>query len=504
GYREDFTQFVPRGHYTRSETLERYFLAMMWYGRVSLRLQPNLPELPNEKGMDNTAQAILISLALMDEISTMPAGITGYDLWDAIYEPTVFFVGAADDLLPTEYLELVQTMYGSEITIPDLDDDALLEDFIDAALEFREPAILGHPVPDTLTLAQTMGLRFMGQRYIPDSYILGQLVYKNVGTMANPRLMPMGLDVMAALGSDRAWELLEPEKVYENYESQMNMLWDMVGNITDAEWTSNLYYLWLYSLLPLLTDPGEGYPFFMQSDAWVDKQLSTALGSWAELRHDTILYAKQSYTWELTGAPETVKGYVEPVPQVYARLASLCKMMIDGLDTRSLLSSIMDTKLTKLYDLLLDLQTISIKELEGTPLTMDEFHTIWKSGTILGDIVALPRDDNLTSDADDDMAVIADVHTDPNSGTVLEEAVGRPMVIYVAVHVDGQVALTRGGIFSYYEFTWPMNDRLTDEAWQDMLTEGEAPPLPTWNASFVADSGVTLLATSAITSRESE
>ncbi|MHA2071562.1 MAG: DUF3160 domain-containing protein, partial [Candidatus Thorarchaeota archaeon] len=439
GYREDFTQFVPRGHYTRSETLERYFLAMMWYGRVSLRLQPNLPELPNEKGMDNTAQAILISLALMDEISTMPAGITGYDLWDAIYEPTVFFVGAADDLLPTEYLELVQTMYGSEITIPDLDDDALLEDFIDAALEFREPAILGHPVPDTLTLAQAMGLRFMGQRYIPDSYILGQLVYKNVGTMANPRLMPMGLDVMAALGSDRAWELLEPEKVYENYESQMNMLWDMVGNITDAEWTSNLYYLWLYSLLPLLSDPGEGYPFFMQSDAWVDKQLSTALGSWAELRHDTILYAKQSYTWELTGAPETVKGYVEPVPQVYARLASLCKMMIDGLDTRSLLSSIMDTKLTKLYDLLLDLQTISIKELEGTPLTMDEFHTIWKSGTILGDIVALPRDDNLTSDADDDMAVIADVHTDPNSGTVLEEAVGRPMVIYVAVHVDGQV-----------------------------------------------------------------
>ena len=100
-YREDFTQFVPRGHYTRSETLERYFQAMMWYGRVSFRLQPDLPEFPNDKGMDNTAQAILISLALMDEISTMPAGITGYDLWDAIYEPTVFFVGSADDLLPT-------------------------------------------------------------------------------------------------------------------------------------------------------------------------------------------------------------------------------------------------------------------------------------------------------------------------------------------------------------------------------------------------------------------
>ncbi|MFW9804346.1 MAG: DUF3160 domain-containing protein [Candidatus Thorarchaeota archaeon] len=504
GYREDFTQFVPRGHYTRSETLERYFQAMMWFGRVSFRLQPDLPEFPNDKGMDNTAQAILISLALMDEISTLPAGIIGYDLWDAIYEPTVFFVGSADDLLPTEYLELVQTIYGSEVTIVDLDDDALLEDFIDAALEFREPAILGHPVADFLTLTQTMGLRFMGQRYIPDSYILGQLVYKNVGTMSNPRLMPMGLDVMAALGSERAWELLEPERDYENYESQMSVLWEMVANITDAEWTSNLYYLWLYSLLPLLSDPGEGYPFFMQSEAWVDKQLSTALGSWAELRHDTILYAKQSYTWELTAMPPPVRGYVEPVPRVYARLASLCKMMIDGLDSRTLLSTLIDNKLNALYDLLLDLQTISIKELEGTPLTESEYYLIEGCGKTLGSIVALPQDDYLTSDADDDMAVIADVHTDPNTSSVLEEAVGRPMVIYVAVEVDGQVILTRGGVFSYYEFTWPMDDRLTDEAWQDMLTQDEVPHLPTWTASFVTDSGVTLLAASAITSKESE
>jgi hypothetical protein len=503
-YREDFTQFVPRGHYTRSETLERYFQAMMWYGRVSLRLQPDLPQFPNDKGMDNTAQAILISLALMDEIPTMPAGVTGYDLWDAIYEPTVFFVGAADDLLPTEYLELVRNIYGSEITIPDLDDDDLLEDFIDAALEFREPAILGHPIPDTLTLTQTMGLRFMGQRYIPDSYILGQLVYKNVGTMANPRLMPMGLDVMAALGSDRAWELLEPEKVYANYESQMQMLWDMVDNITDAEWTSNLYYLWLYSLLPLLSDPGEGYPFFMQSEAWVDKQLSTALGSWAELRHDTILYAKQSYTWELTSMPEAVKGYVEPVPQVYARLASLCKMMIDGLDSRSLLSTMIDSKLNELYNLLVDLQTISIKELEGTALTGEEYNIIDGIGKKLGSIVAMPVDDFITSDADEDMAVIADVHTDPNSGTVLEEGVGRPMVIYVAVQIEGEVILTRGGIFSYYEFTWPMDDRLTDEAWQDMLTQGEAPPLPIWTASFVTNTPVMLPAQESLTSKESE
>ncbi len=486
-YEEDFTQFVPRGHYTRSALLGQYFKAMMWYGRVSFRLQPEAPPASNEKGMDNTAQAILMSLALTEEVTGLSGSPSGLVVWDAIYEPTAFFVGSADDLVPAEYLGLIESIYGSELEVSDLDDDLLLEQFIDEALELRAPLILGHPVPDTDTLAQTMGLRFMGQRYVPDSYILGQLVYKNVGTIANPRLMPMGLDVMAAFGSERAWELLDDEKDYLNYVSQMEMLWDNIGNLTIDEWTHNLYYLWIYSLLPLLSDPGEGYPYFMQTEAWVDKQLSTALASWAELRHDTILYAKQSYTWELTSMPDLVRGYVEPVPALYARLASLCNMMTTGLDSRTLLSPLMQNKLQQLHELLLNLQTISIKELEGTPLTNEEYSLIEGCGKLLGDIVAMPTDDLITSDADDDMAVIADVHTDPNAEEVLEEGVGRPSVILVAVIVNGELILTQGGVMSYYEFTWPMDDRLTDEAWQETLDLGEAPPLPTWTASFVIE-----------------
>jgi hypothetical protein len=487
-YDEDFSQFVPRGHYTRSERLSRFFQAMMWYGRVSFRLQPIPPPVSNEIGMNNTAQAILISLALTEEVSTLSGSPTGLVVWDAIYEPTAFFVGAADDLVPQEYTGLINITYGHDPELNDLDDDILLEQFIDSALTLREPLILGHPILDELNLTATMGLRFMGQRFIPDSYILGQLVYKYVGTSENPRLMPMGLDVMAAFGSERSWELLEGEKQYLNYVSQMEMLWNQIGNMTENEWTHNLYYLWLYSLLPLLADPGDGYPFFMQSDAWVDKQLSTALASWTELRHDTILYAKQSYTYTEAAAPPVhPKGYVEPVPALYARLASLCEMMLSGLETRDILSSLIQGKLTSLKNLLLDLQTISIKELEGVALTAEEFLFIEGMGSRLSSIVKLPSDDYITSDTDDDMAVIADVHTDAESLTVLEEAVGRPSVILVSVYIDGQVVLTQGAVMSYYEFTWPMNDRLTDEAWQEILDLGTEPPLPSWTESFIIE-----------------
>ena len=80
----------------------------------------------------------------------------------------------------------------------------------------------------------------------------------------------------------------------------------LAAPIPAADWAQNLYWNWLYTLLPLLEPKGEGWPVFMQNQAWTDKSLNTALGSWAELRHDTILYAKQS---------ETEKS-IPPVPPV--------------------------------------------------------------------------------------------------------------------------------------------------------------------------------------------
>jgi len=490
GYDEDFSQYVPRGHYTRTDLLGRYFKAMMWFGRVSFHLIPDGDIAPNNRGLNETAQAILLSLALEEEVSGLPGGTIGFEIWDAIYQPTVFFVGAADDLLPSEYLSLIHEIYGEGVELQELDNDVLLHELIQEALTFRDPLILSSLLNDTEDFNQTKGLRFMGQRFIPDSYILGQLVYTYVGTQVAPRLMPKGLDVMAALGSERAWDLLDDEKHYLNYVEQMEMLWNVTDNISAQEWTKNLYYLWLYSLLPLLTDPGEGYPAFMQSEAWVDKQLMTALGSWAELRHDTILYAKQSYTVALTALPPPPPiGYVEPVPRIYARLASLCAMMKSGLEQRSLLSLATSYRLDALHDFLRSMQEISIKELSGESLNETEIRIIENSGDTLDYIASRPADDPLLSDADEKMAVIADVHTDVNSMTVLEEAVGNPMIIYVAVYIEGQVVLTRGGTFSYYEFIQPMNDRFTDEAWQDMLDAGEEPPLPSWLGSFVVDTG---------------
>jgi hypothetical protein len=494
---EDYTQYIPRGHYTLSEDLKRYFKSMMWYGRMTFRLKAKDPEV----GKDETRAALLLVQALKDaSIDGRPA----LEVWQDLYSPTAFMVGRSDDLTALQYLDVMDAVYGNEATATDLVDEAKLGTFIEQAFQLPPPKILGLVIQDTDDVEETTkGLRFMGQRFVPDAYVFRELVYRNVGTRENPRGLPKGLDFFSAMGSERAYQHLDVmgETDYENYPQQMQKMQGWLSGLTTAEWTETLYNTWLYSFYPLIAVPGEGYPAFMLSPAWLDKQLNTVLGSWAELKHDTILYAKQVYA-EFGGGPpppppEPPKGYVEPVPEFYARLAALTAMTSEGLGGRGLLTELDKTSLDTLETLARELQTMAEKELRGEPLTEEEYFIIRTYGAQLENLTMAAADTETDDpnaprymDEEPQAAVVADVATDPPTSSVLEEAVGRINPIYVVtpiVEADGSsyLQVAKGGVFSYYEFPWPMNDRLTDEKWRGMLDDGSAPSQPEWTASFL-------------------
>ncbi len=207
---EDFSQYIPRGHYTKSDSFKRFFKAMMWYGRIGFRLTPDdpwrIPAENREKGREETLQAILATLSLYRESSHLPGVAEARGTWSSIYDITSFFVGTSDDLSPFEYNTVIDAVYGNITNLNSPGDTDVLDTFISTALTCRDPMILSGYLMDAADVANnTKGFRFMGQRFVPDSYILGQLVHKNV----DMRLMPKGLDVMAAYGSEVAWELLE-------------------------------------------------------------------------------------------------------------------------------------------------------------------------------------------------------------------------------------------------------------------------------------------------------
>ena len=108
-------------------------------------------------------------------------------------------------------------------------------------------------------------------------------------------MLPDVLDVPAALGSDASLSILKERGVedYEGYTENMEKLREGLAADNDELWAASLYAGWLHTLRPLLVPKGEGYPVFMQNDAWTKKNLECFAGSFAELKHDTILYSKQ-------------------------------------------------------------------------------------------------------------------------------------------------------------------------------------------------------------------
>ncbi len=479
---EDYSQYIPRGHYERSSSLQSYFQTMMWYGRLTFSF----------KNEDEFKSAVLITLALNKD--------ENYLSWDRIYTPTNFFVGKSDDICYLQFKELLADIYGNSIDLTTMvADHQAWQAFLEATIKLEPPAVNSIPIFDANIQPDreqdVKGFRFMGQRFTIDAAIFQRLIYREIkeNSRGERRMLPRGLDIPAALGSQEAYALLKKmgETDYQGYQQNMERLREYIGGLKEQTWTQNLYWGWLYSLLPLLEEKPAGYPAFMGNQAWVRKELTTFLGSWTELKHDTILYAKQVYA-ECGGGAEGIddRGYVEPNPYVYGRLAALIKMTQEGLKTRGLISEQDLTSLGRLEELARNLKSISEKELNNTPLSDAEYDLIRSYGAQLEHFwLEALRDegiDHRSAIHDRPAALVADVATDPG-GKALEVATGHIHQIYVAVPIDGQLRLAVGGVYSYYEFPWPLDDRLTDSKWHQMLDTGQVPPLPEWIGAYTAN-----------------
>lgn len=468
GFDVDYSLFKVRGHYTRSEELGKYFRAMSWYGTIPIPFYSQ----NKERDEDSAMRAVITAISL----GRLPEG-SGGKLWENIYSTTCFYVGEADDITPYEVAKAVEKVYPDTLDLNKIPDK--LDDFYREVENMRTADII-LKTDSAVTQPQ---MRFMGQRYIPDSEILQELSepYK--------RPFPAGVDVFAVFGSERAEEVLneiyKPGQLWDKYQENYNRLSSKFRSQTIPEQTNNLYNGWLYSLKSLTERPGAGYPYFMQNTAWEDKSLSTALGSWAEIRHDTILYGKQSGT-ECGGGnePPELIGYVEPNPEFFNRLLWLTTATRESLGARGLLAESMQYKLEQFEDMLGFLKTCAEKELRGETLSTEEQYTLLTFGGTLEYLSSSIAEADgwylVESDTDRNMAVIADVHT--ASGTYLEVGVGTAAEIYVAIPQNGKVYLTRGAVFDYYEFT--SGERLTDEQWQAKL-KSETVPRPPFTGSYM-------------------
>ncbi|KPJ71140.1 hypothetical protein AMJ52_08965, partial [candidate division TA06 bacterium DG_78] len=273
-------------------------------------------------------------------------------------------------------------------------------------------------------------------------------------------------------------------------QEQLEKLRVEFATLEPRDWNRNLYWSWLYALKTVIAECGKGYQTYQQTGAWLDRQLNTALASWAALRHNTILYAKQSYTPVHVGItsveptpppPPPPKGLVEPLPEFYARILTTTKMAYSGLKELNVLNARSETRLSSLVTTLERLYDLCKRQVANKALTQEDNDFLAAFPEALKRAIGDVDDKGLKT------TIIADVHTDLNSKLTLEEASGYVDFVIVAYkRAEGDIVLAVGPVLSYHEFKHPMADRLTDEKWQEMLRAGQAPAQPQWIHTYFA------------------
>lgn len=463
----DYTLFRPRGHYNRNEDLQRYFRAMSLFGQTGFFLdQPD---------------SLLLGVLVARLLDADP-GLA--DEWRLIYEPTAFLVGLADDYTPFELAAAADEVTPDGVAAPlELTDPAALVELANVLLAMRDVGI--NP--------EAASVRVMGARFVIDSYILDQLTWPNVGEELPElrRVAPSPLDVAAAFGSDFAYTIQDQagETAYLHYDEQLDLMRALIAGRAAADWAGTVYDAWLYALAPMWAPHGVAFPDFMRTEAWTAKDHQTGFGSYTELKHDTILYAKQGFAAEGGGSPEVFRPrhWVEPDPVAFSRIASVAAMTRDGLGSRGLLPAELDELIGEYLTLVDRLARIAEDELAGRPISEEdntwleligaELEALWLGSADIDEDTGLPGPE------DQDDAIVADIFR--NTFDVLELGTGRVDTIYVLVPNDeGRFQIAKGGVYSYYEFWRAAEEgRLTDEEWRQMLDDGAAPDRPAWLAA---------------------
>jgi len=336
---------------------------------------------------------------------------------------------------------------------------------------------------------------FMGQRYTVDSNVFTKVVYPNV----QERMMPNPLDVaFAALGNDQAASLLRSELDTYGYAPSLAKARQLVEWHDAGYWDSSLYTFWLSALRELSGGQYDAttLPAIARTEAWGRRLLNTQLASWAELRHNTVLYTKQSYT----GMPmcEYPDGYVDPYPGLYGRLQKLGTMAADRLAQVLPTTSGTDSPAVSYFRTLADvasrLESLANEELAGATRTQADLDFLNDAVVVKKKSVGCSSIDApggwyaklfyLGDDALDSNPTIVDVHTQPTDaggnvvGRVLHVATGNPRLMVLSVDSCQGPRAYAGVVSAYFEQITDNFKRMTDQEWSAQINAATPDDVP--------------------------
>ncbi|MGH9885503.1 MAG: DUF3160 domain-containing protein, partial [bacterium] len=483
--RFDFSMLKPRGHYVEAG-LESYFRAMSWLGRVDLRIavqpRPRKPWAVNRRALDDAL--------LLESLFTARARAA----WDAMDQAFTALVGPRDSMSLPELAAVRGALPTDLVRASDSDLVAVL----------RGPASERIHTQWVDSESRLLSFVLLGQRYALDSHVLSRVLYGELADgdgASTQRMMPMPADVgYAVFGNRAARQLLVPEVAVWGapYAIALEAAHREASTASELD-TGSLYHRWLGALRALSPDRERdaGLPTPFGSDAWARRMLNTQLASWAELRHDNLLYAKPTDT--IMATCEYPDGYVDPYPAFYGAMESLAargKAMVGALPPEPPPAADLVPFFDAMAATMAQLRHIAERERANQPLEADDLDFLNHMVSLDGKAVGCTTVNEAAgwyghlyydrSHALEHEPVIVDIHTQVTDddadqlGRVLHVATALPrMMVVTLAHDGGQHTQTyRGFVSTYQEKTTDHFQRITDEEWRDELMQRPAMVLP--------------------------
>jgi uncharacterized protein DUF3160 len=458
----DYTRFTPLSHYAANDALARYFQALTWHREIVFR--------PSQR--EETRSAALIAYTMNQHPAT-------HVLWERIQSVLAFFQGQGASYTPAQYGDLIEMAWAESAEITALGDEVQFDALTLAIGDLSPP---DNPIW-TFWIRNGFperGWQFLSTPFWIDMYVFEQMTGDHVGDEGNPRDLPLYIDLASVLGSPESYVIADKvgESEIAHYLDQVGKVRNELSSLQLEHWTADLHWNWLHAHSAVIREKTTSYPEWMRTASWRRKDLQSVFGSWTILRRDAGAAFLEAPTPEpaAENTPSVSWGYVEPQPELYARLAALVRQIIDGLDNRLMLSSADRSALLAWEEWLIFVQDAARRELTGQTLLPEEYQRLGADALVLQGATLNSGPQGATA-----------VRLAASETEQLIEATGRVDEIYVVIERGGDRFLARGGVYSHYEFVWPVEESLTVSRWQEMLDTEEMPARSPWVQAFILE-----------------
>ncbi|MCK5706854.1 MAG: DUF3160 domain-containing protein [Candidatus Aureabacteria bacterium] len=360
----DYSRYKPRGFYTKTERLQKYFRALSWLQSIPFRVTKD--------------EEFLSILMLGNSIESSRIDDDVIDSIDLHYFFKVYkhFIGKKDGW----DIEKAEQVNFDEIDVSEL--ESMREELIEDSIELERYEMINDQIGlknERPSIEDRIVFRILSPYRTPDAILFQKTTGQN-------RQLPSGLDICAVLGSSFARE----ELVKKNGNSIINKIEEAQKSFEGY----SLYFKYLECLKELVNKPEEDAPSFMSSDIWERKSCQTVLSGWAQLRYTWALQAKQSVTY-LCASFDPV-GFVEPEPEFFSKMARLTQQTKSILNYTGAFEEDLDSLISDIKKAIKLMENIKTNE-DMKKLTNDErsfFSSMYELGYFAKSYFKEEIDDN--------------------------------------------------------------------------------------------------------------